>query len=253
MSQQPKVNPLMSLRIWTGGILVMLVGFLFSFWFIPVAGLGFKKLARKLHPLWAQATLLCLGARLTTEGLSHLPKTGFIAAATHHSLMDTFTYPAVIGAETCYLGKEELNRRPIFSTVFRLLDNVYVERDAGEKALDQILAHIQNLPPTHNVFIHPEGTRGPEGRVRPLTPGIIKLAIETKKPIVPMVSLGGEPLWPKGSIFPFPGPVSIVIGQPIETKNWTLESYGTHLDALRKTLHQLMQSGANTTQVKVEP
>jgi 1-acyl-sn-glycerol-3-phosphate acyltransferase len=245
MSPTQKVSPLITFRVWVGGILVMLVGLIFSLWFIPVAGLGFKKLARKLHPLWAKATVACLGAKLTCHGLKHLPSEGFIAAATHHSLMDTFTYPAVIGPETCYLGKQELSRRPIFSQCFRLLENVFVERDAGEKALEIIVAHIQALPPTHNLFIHPEGTRGPEGRVRPLTPGIIKLAIETQKPIVPMVSLGGEKLWPKGALFPLPGHVSIVVGEPIDTRNWTLETYGTHLDHLRKTLHELMKTGAN--------
>jgi len=252
MGPRDKVNPFITFRIWMGGFLVMVVGLVFSFWFIPLAFLGFKKLARTLHPLWAKATLACLGARLSTKGLERLPKTGFIAAATHHSLMDTFTYPAVIGAETCYLGKEELSRRPIFSTSFRLLDNVFVERDAGEKALDQILEHIQKLPKTHNIFIHPEGSRGPEGKVRPLTPGIVKLAIETQKPIVPMVSLGGEPLWPKGFIFPLPGPVSILVGEPIDTQDWKLETYGTHLDALRKALHQLIKSGGNTISMEVK-
>ena len=252
MGPRENVKPWTALRIWVGGFFVLLVGLMFSLWFIPVAFLGFKRLARTLHPLWAKATLVCLGAKLTTEGIERLPQTGFIAAATHHSLMDTFTYPAVIGPETCYLGKEELSRRPIFATSFRLLDNVFVERDAGEKALDLILEHVQNLPPTHNIFIHPEGSRGPEGKVRPLTPGIVKLAIETQKPIVPMVSLGGEPLWPKGFIFPLPGPVSIVIGEPIDTKDWKLETYGTHLDALRKELHQLLKSGGSPTRAEVQ-
>ena len=127
-----------------------------------------------------------------------------------------------------------------------------MERDAGEKALDKILEHVEKLPKNHNIFIHPEGSRGPEGKVRPPTPGIVKLAIETQKPIVPMVSLGGEPLWPKGFIFPVPGPVSIVIGEPIATDQWKLESYGTHLDALRKALHQLLKNGGNQNSADVQ-
>ncbi len=243
MTQRDKINPLLTIRIWLGGVMVLLVGLVFAFWFIPVAFLGFKRLARTLHPLWARMTLGCLGARLHTQGLEKLPADGFIAAATHHSLMDTFTYPAVIDAETCYVGKQELSRRPVFSWCFRLLDNVFVERSDGEKALELIIEHVHQLPPGHNIFIHPEGKRGPEGRVRPLTPGIIKLAIETQKPIVPMVSLGGEPLWPKGTIFPAPGDVSIVVGSPIPTLDWKLETYGKHLDEIRKSLHQLMVTG----------
>lgn len=245
MADKQKASPLLRVRIWAGGVMVVLIGVVFSFWFIPIAALGFKRLARCLHPLWAKLTLLCLGAQLKTEGLSNLPDGGFIAAATHHSLMDTFTYPAVIGPETCYLGKEELSRRPIFSWSFRLLENVFVERDAGERALKFILDHVQTLPPTHNVFIHPEGTRGPEGRVRPLTPGIVKLAVATQKPIVPMISLGGECLWPKGTFLPIPGTVHLIVGTPIPTETWTIESYGSHLDELRKALHTLMISNQN--------
>ena len=242
MTEKQNVGTLLRVRIWFGGAMVIAVGVVFSFWFIPVAALGFKRLARCLHPLWAKMTLWCLGAKLKTEGLENLPGNGFIAAATHHSLMDTFTFPAVIGPETCYLGKEELSRRPIFSWSFRLLDNVFVERSAGEKALNAILAHVRTLPLGHNIFIHPEGTRGPEGRVRPLTPGIVKLAIETRKPIVPMVSWGGEVLWPKGTVLPLPGAVDLVVGKPISTESWSLESYGKHLDELRIELHRLMMA-----------
>jgi len=228
-------------RVFLGGMMTLGVGVIFSLWFIPVAMLGFKRLARTLHPAWAKLTLRCLGARLEARGLEHLPKGGFIAAATHHSLMDTVTYPAVIGPETCYLGKAELSRRPLFSQSFRLLDNVFVERGDGERALELVLEHVRTLPPTHNVFIHPEGTRGPEGRVRPLTPGVVRLAVETRKPIVPMISTGGEALWPKGELLPVPGPVKIIVGAPLSTDGWSMDTYGAHLDEIRMALHRLMK------------
>lgn len=240
MAQQGEISGWTKVRMGIGGVLVMGVGGLFSLWFIPVASLGFKRLARRLHPAWARITLWCLGARLRARGVEQLPEGGFIAAATHHSLMDTITYPAVIGAETCYLGKAELSRRPVFSRCFRLLDNVFVDRDQGEHALELILEHVGSLPPSHNVFIHPEGTRGPEGRVRPLTPGIIKVAVLTRKPIVPMISTGGEALWPKGALLPVPGRVEIVIGEPISTEEWSMDTYGAHLDELRGALHGLI-------------
>ena len=228
-------------RVALGGVMTLGVGVIFSLWFIPVALLGFKRLARTLHPVWAKLTLGCLGVRLEALGLEHLPKGGFIAAATHHSLVDTVTYPAAIGPETCYLGKAELSRRPIFAQSFRLLDNVFVERGDGERALEVVLEHVRTLPPTHNVFIHPEGSRGPEGRVRPLTPGVVRLAVETRKPIVPMISTGGEALWPKGELLPVPGPVKIIVGLPLSTEGWTMETYGVHLDEVRMALHRLMK------------
>jgi 1-acyl-sn-glycerol-3-phosphate acyltransferase len=240
MAHKGEMSWWMKARVGAGGVLTMAVGLLFSLWFIPVASLGLKRLARSLHPCWARVTLWCLGTRLRAQGLEHLPEGGFIAAATHHSLMDTVTYLAVLPPETCYLGKAELSRRPIFSQSFRLLENIFVDRDDGERALEVILEHVQTLPASHNVFLHPEGTRGPEGRVRPLTPGIINLAVQTRKPIVPMISIGGEVLWPKGAPLPQPGPVEIVVGEPLSTAHWSMETYGAHLDEIRGALHRLM-------------
>ncbi|MED5463322.1 MAG: lysophospholipid acyltransferase family protein [Myxococcota bacterium] len=240
MAHDGEMSWWMKARVGAGGVLTMVVGLLFSLWFIPVASLGFKRLARRLHPCWAWATLRCLGARLETQGLEHLPEGGFIAAATHHSLMDTVTYLAVLPPETCYLGKAELSRRPVFAQSFRLMENIFVDREDGERALEKILEHVQTLPASHNIFLHPEGTRGPEGRVRPLTPGVINLAVQTRKPIVPMISTGGEALWPKGALLPLPGPVAIIVGEPISTTDWSMESYGAHLDELRGALHKLM-------------
>ena len=106
-------------------------------------------------------------------------------------------------------------------------------------ALSELVSHIQGLPPQHIVFIHPEGTRGPEGSARPLKLGIVYLACETQKPVVPIVSLGGERMWPKGVSLPDPGHISIHIGQPIATEAWRADTAEEHLREVRDGLDDL--------------
>ena len=177
-----------------------------------LAAVGQTIRARSIMPVWGKGVLLCFGTRFSVTGQEYLPSGNFIAAVSHHSLLDTFIYPAILPPETCYIAKSELSRLPIFSRAFRLMGNIFVRRGEGMVALSELIRHVQSLPPHHTVFIHPEGTRGSEGSARPLKPGIVYLACETQKSVVPIVSLGGNRMWPKGGSLPDPGHISIHVG-----------------------------------------
>ena len=204
-----------------------------------LAAVGQTVRARSIMPVWGKGVLLCFGTRLSVTGQENLPSGNFIAAVSHHSLLDTFIYPAILPPETCYVAKSELSRLPIFSRAFRLMGNTFVHRGKGMGALSKLIRHVQSLPPHHTVFIHPEGTRGPEGNARPLKPGIVYLACETHKSVVPIVSLGGDRMWPKGVPLPNPGHISIHVGQPIMTDTWQIDTVEMHLEEVLSGLNDL--------------
>jgi long-chain acyl-CoA synthetase len=68
----------------------------------------------------------------------------------------------------------------------------------------------------YSVLIFPEGTRSPDGRLQPFKTGIGLLARELGVPVVPVAIDGLHAILPKGRTLPRPGPVRIVVGEPVQ-------------------------------------
>ena len=78
------------------------------------------------------------------------------------------------------------------------------------------LAHCGDLVDAgESILIFPEGTRSTTGALGPLKSGIGLLARELGVPVVPLYLDGPFRILPKGRTRPSPGPVRIVVGQPL--------------------------------------
>ena len=65
------------------------------------------------------------------------------------------------------------------------------------------------------VLIFPEGTRTPDGQIKPFRPGFTSLAVRSGAAILPVAIEGAYQCWPKNHTFPRPGKVRVHYGQPI--------------------------------------
>ena len=70
-----------------------------------------------------------------------------------------------------------------------------------------------------SVLIYPEGTRSTSGAVASFRSGIGLLAAELGVSVVPIGISGAHAVWPKGSRYPRPGPITVRIGEPIQVAN----------------------------------
>ena len=64
-------------------------------------------------------------------------------------------------------------------------------------------------------LVFPEGTRAPDGKIAPFKPGIGLLARELGLPVVPVYLDGLYGILPKGRTLPRPGPVRVIVGEPL--------------------------------------
>ena len=79
--------------------------------------------------------------------------------------------------------------------------------DQGKKRLDAGIS----------VMIFPEGTRTQAGEPTHYRPGGALLAAKSGHKIVPIAHNAGY-YWPKGQFFKHPGTITVVIGEPIESR-----------------------------------
>ena len=70
------------------------------------------------------------------------------------------------------------------------------------------------------LLVFPEGTRTPDGEIKPFKPGFTTLAVRSKSAILPVAIEGAYRAWPKQAKFPRPRVVHVHYGPPILPKDY---------------------------------
>lgn len=158
---------------------------------------------------WCARVLLGIRTRV----IGTLPQRDALVVFKHEAMYETietlalFERPAVV-------MKSELMAIPGWAFVARRHGVIPVEREAGARALRQMLAAARAAREAHRpVIIFPEGTRVPHGEAPPLRAGFAGLYKALNLPIVP-VALDSGKIWPRGFLR-YPGVVTMQVGETI--------------------------------------
>jgi 1-acyl-sn-glycerol-3-phosphate acyltransferase len=172
-----------------------------------------------LPKYWARTIARLAGALVTVEGGQQLSKeTSYIFAANHLSQFDIFALQGYLEVDFRWLAKKELFAIPVFGAAMRMVGYIPVDRSRGRQALESINEAAERIAAGTSVIIFPEGTRSKDGKLHSFKAGAMVLAIKAGVPIVPVAINGSYKVLPKGRLLAQPGPVTIRIGTPIETK-----------------------------------
>lgn len=204
-----------------------------------LAALGQRRAAAALVRFAARVFMRAFGVRIVVSGEEHLPVGGFVAAAAHTSMLDTFLYPGLLPLNTIYVAKKELARLPLYGAVFRKLGYVYVDRGGNLGAVHELERAVAELKGDVPIFIHPEGTRSRGGAIGKLRIGFAVVAVTRRVPVVPIVAQGGETVWPRGKLLPYAGEVHLHYGPPIETVHWSWRTLAAHVEESKARLEAL--------------
>lgn len=156
--------------------------------------------------------------RVEASQANALPKGGpFIIAANHSSHLDAPSIVTAVGGRrrVWVAGAQDyFFDTPMKRFVFgRLLDTIAFDRQSDGVAGLRRCGHV--LSAGDALLMFPEGTRSPDGRMRPFKVGVAVLAIEHGVPIVPAYIESAWELLPKGSRFARSGVVRVRFGRPI--------------------------------------
>lgn len=98
--------------------------------------------------------------------------------------------------------------------VMNATGQVAVDRTPGKVGGDSLTAAARILEQGGIWGIHPEGTRSPDGRIYRGRTGVIRVAMRTGAPVVPVVLSGTDRVNPRDRRFLRPAKVRISIGRP---------------------------------------
>jgi len=170
-----------------------------------------------------RASLRIAKIRVRVEGLENIPPGVCIFAANHISNVDPIAFVPAIPRRVSVLLKSELFRIPILSTAMRLAKFVPVDRADKEAAVASVNVALGVLKEGLSLAVYPEGTRSPDGRLKPFKKGTFALAIEAGVPIVPVSISGAQHLMRKGEWTMRPGETVVRFGPPVDASQYTME------------------------------
>jgi 1-acyl-sn-glycerol-3-phosphate acyltransferase len=163
------------------------------------------------------------GIRVQVVGLENIPAQPCVFIANHVSNVDPLAFIPAIPRRVGILVKRELFRIPIFSTAMMRAQFTPVDRGDRESSGKSISAAAQLLKEGLSYAIFAEGTRSPDGRLRPFKKGGFTMATEAGAPIVPVAIAGTQKLLQKGSWIIIPGEAKVTFGPPVDASEYTFE------------------------------
>ena len=144
----------------------------------------------------------------------------YVMVANHLSLLDILVLFRLF-THFKWVSKIENFRVPFIGWNMSL--NRYLKLRRGDRAsvVQMMKACRETLAAGSSIMMFPEGTRSPDGRMRSFKTGAFELALESKRPILPIVLRGTSDALPKrGFVLRGRHPIRITILDPIPPEHF---------------------------------
>jgi len=223
--------------IWLG----FWVGFVTIIMFVPITAAALLSrtgnLAFSLAKLWAWIMLKVGRAKPVLKNRHYIkPGQSYVVVSNHQSLFDIPALVTSLGLQFRWIIKKEILRIPLFGYALYASRNIFIDRSKSKDAMAHIREAMDRLPPGTSVFFFAEGTRSYDGNLLPFKKGGFVMALEKKLPILPVTVNGSRKVLAKNSIVFHPGPIEVIIGEPIDTHEHDTANLEELIEKTRETI-----------------
>ena len=224
------------IKLYTGRILAFWALFVFAstmflfIWFYLACFFlqepNKTKWHRTISRIWMGLFLTLSGLRFSVTGKHHFNKIGpAIVICNHNSLIDVPLSTPFLPRANKTIAKKSFIYVPIFGWIYQF-GSVIVDRknDHSRKTSFDNMKRV--LDSGLDMLIYPEGTRNKTSEpLKSFYDGAFKLAVDTQKPIIPVVILNTKKILPAYPIMCFkPGKIQMDILAPIDSQGHTVKS-----------------------------
>lgn len=192
--------------------------------------------------MWARGLCKTAGiGRFVTVGLDTVEDAGpCILMSNHESHLDPPTLIMHFARPVSFLAKAELFKFPIFGWAMKRVGHIPIDRGHRDKAFASLDAAAAEVAEGRAVIVFPEGTRSRSDDMLPFKKGGFVLAIKSGAPIIPIGIAGTRAVLPPGFwIDEQGGTVAVVVGEPIATSDYTLETKEALMELVRDRIMAL--------------
>jgi 1-acyl-sn-glycerol-3-phosphate acyltransferase len=194
-------------------------------------------LAFTISKVWAHIMLRVTRVRPMIRGKEKIIKgKSYIIISNHQSEYDILAIVTTLGIQFRWIIKRELLKVPLFGYALYKSRNIFIDRGHGETAMKSIREGMERLPEGVSLMFFAEGTRSEDGSIQPFKKGGFVMAMEKGIPILPVTVNGSRKVLPKKTLLFHPGPIEVVVSDPIETKGLSKENLQDLMDRTREVI-----------------
>jgi 1-acyl-sn-glycerol-3-phosphate acyltransferase len=177
----------------------------------------------RIAQTWACVSVVIGGARVTVLGRERLKGEPAVYACNHLSYMDTPVIFSSLPFQFRIVARHDLWKFPFIGWWLNRSGQVAVDVSNPRKSIASLIGAVRTLKAGMPLFIFPEGGRSETGDPAQFMNGPAFMAIHAQLPIVPMALIGTHELLPIHTNQVHPGPVTLVVGEEIETRGMTMK------------------------------
>ena len=149
---------------------------------------------------WCEGIVRDVGIEVVAEGIEKIGRQPSVIVVNHASLLDVPVVGALLDIDYRWVAKSQLFKVPLVGWHLWACGHIAVDRkrrgnlERMQQQVEQVIAD------GGSVLFFPEGTRSPDGALRPFKAGAFVSAVAAGVPVLPIVLDGTERLMTKGSL-----------------------------------------------------
>ncbi len=172
---------------------------------------------------WMDVWLLLIGCPVKVKGKEHFaPGSNYVVVYNHNALLDVPLSAPYIPGPNKTIAKASFTKVPVFGWFYRR-GSVLVDRKNERSRVKSFEEMKKTLRAGMHMCIYPEGTRNRTDQpLKPFYDGAFKLAVESKKEVIPCVIIGTNKAMPiHKSFFLFPTALRMIFMPPVSPEGLT--------------------------------
>lgn len=208
----------------------------------PTLNVGFS--------VWSEVASAIVGLEYEIEGEEHIwSHRPAIFIFNHQSSIDTVIVAKLLRRDFTGIGKKEIKHFPVIGQAMQFADTIFLDRSSPAKAIEAMRKAGETMMEKQlSLCLAPEGTRSVGRALGPFKKGAFHLALQTKRPLVPIVIHNSADSQPSGNNIARPATIRVTVLPPILTKTWRARSLDKKIAEVRQqfldTLGQVDSSPA---------
>ncbi len=168
---------------------------------------------------FARAFFVSIGSPIRVRGTTTLPDIPCVVVANHSSYLDGMILTAALPPRFTFVIKHEMASFPFAGFLLRRIGSEFVNREDGRQKTQVTRRLFKAAGSGDALAFFPEGTFIATPGLGHFQPGAFGAAWRAGVPIVPVVIFGARAKLPARVWLPAPGPLSIVVGEPIDPEH----------------------------------
>lgn len=243
--REPAFSPL---SVWAR-TMVVAVWVVIATFFLGVLAIAVSFFSRSGNPVhrigrvWGRSILAVSGIRVSVTGIERIAvDQPYVFMANHQSNLDIPVLLGHLPVQFRWLAKAELFRIPVFGQAMRGAGYISIDRADRQAAIESLRQAAAKIRSGYSILIFPEGTRSLDGELKAFKKGGFVMAIGAGVPIVPVALRGTYGIMPKNTWLIRPKDVAVMIGEPLATAGFTLDSKEALMQAVRNAISRGLAS-----------